>query len=214
MGNIQDGRLVFDNLKYLPSDHSEFPGLLLQPGDLLFNRTNSYELVGKTAVYKGTPEPCSFASYLIRVRFLDGISSEFVAYYLNSVYGRRWVASVVSQQVGQANVNGTKLRALTVPVPPAEEQKFIAGEVERRFSIIDELEAAIEADVHRAGYLRQSILKQAFSGKLVPQDPGEEPASVLLERIKDEKQRGKVERKQPRKATTKKPMGTTQEELF
>jgi type I restriction enzyme S subunit len=85
MGNIKDGQLVTNALKYLPEAHGEFPELLLEPGDLLFNRTNSSELVGKTAIYTGTPEPSSFASYLIRVRFLSEVLPDFVSYFINSI---------------------------------------------------------------------------------------------------------------------------------
>ncbi len=170
MGNIVDGDLVFDELKYLPDDHDEFPRLLLEAGDLLFNRTNSPELVGKTAVYEGWPETCSFASYLIRVRLLGGVSSKFISSYINSLYGRNWVKSVVTQQVGQANVNGTKLKALIVPLPPLPEQHRIVAEVERRLSIVQEVEAQVEASLQRAERLRQSILAAAFSGRLVPED--------------------------------------------
>jgi type I restriction enzyme S subunit len=120
MGNIVDGQLVYDGFKYLPLDHDEFPDLFLQPGDLLFNRTNSPELVGKSAVYDGRVTPCSFASYLIRVRF-HLVDARWVSHYLNSGAGRDWVRGVVAQQVGQANVNGTKLKAFAIPVPPADE---------------------------------------------------------------------------------------------
>ena len=187
MGNIVDGKIVLDNLKYLPTEHEEFPELLLDKGDLLFNRTNSRELVGKTAVYTGIPNPCSFASYLIRVRFNPRIDSMIVEYYINSVYGKNWILSVVSQQAGQANVNGTKLKLLAVPMPPEKEQQILVEEVERCLSAADEVEKTVTAELKRAGQLRQSILKKAFSGKLVPQDPNDEPASVLLERIKAEK---------------------------
>jgi type I restriction enzyme S subunit len=112
MGNIVDGRLTFGRLKYLPEDHVDLPGLMLEPGDILFNRTNSAELVGKSAVYRGHPNPCSFASYLIRVQLAPGYVPDFLVFYLNSMHGRAWVKSVVSQQVGQANVNGTKLQDL------------------------------------------------------------------------------------------------------
>ena len=187
MGDIVDGKIVLNNLKYLPKEHDEFPELLLNKGDLLFNRTNSRELVGKTAVYTGIPNPCSFASYLIRVRFHPRIDSMIVAYYINSVYGKDWILSVVSQQAGQANVNGTKLKLLAVPMPPEKEQQILVEGVERHLSVADEVEKTVTAELKRADQLRQSILKKAFSGKLVPQDPSDEPASVLLERIKAEK---------------------------
>lgn len=187
MGNIVEGKIVQDNLKYLPKEHDEFPELLLKKGDLLFNRTNSRELVGKTAVYTGISNPCSFASYLIRVRFSPRIDSLIVAHYINSVYGKNWILSVVSQQAGQANVNGTKLKLLAVPIPPEREQQVLVEEVERRFSVADEVEKTVVAELKRAEQLRQSILKKAFSGGLVPQDANDEPASVLLERIRAEK---------------------------
>jgi type I restriction enzyme S subunit len=166
MGNIQDGKFDFDKLKYLPKAHDEFPELLLARGDLLFNRTNSAELVGKTAVFKDTPHPCSFASYLIRVRFGSGCVPDFVSYFINSVFGRAWIADVVSQQVGQANVNGTKLQALAIPLPSLAEQTRIVAEVERRLSVVEELEAVVSANLQRATRLRQSILQKAFTGEL------------------------------------------------
>jgi type I restriction enzyme, S subunit len=187
MGNIQDGSLDLGNLKYLPTNHPEFPTLLLENGDLLFNRTNSAELVGKSAVYHGNPSPCSYASYLIDVRMVTGCSADYVCFFLNSSYGRAWVKSVVSQQVGQANVNGSKLQALAFPLPPLAEQEQIVAEVQQRLSIVSELEATVEANLKRAERLRQSILHEAFSGRLVLQDPNDEPASILLERIRRER---------------------------
>jgi type I restriction enzyme, S subunit len=179
MGNILEGRLCLDKLKYLPETHDEFPELFLEPGDLLFNRTNSPELVGKTAVYKGNPSPCSFASYLIRVCFINGVDSNFINYFINSNFGRKWIKSVVSQQVGQANVNGTKLQALSLPLPPFLEQKEIVTEVENKISIIDDVEKEVDINLARADRLRQSILKKAFSGKLVPHDEIDEPTPGL-----------------------------------
>ena len=174
MGNIFEGKLLPDKLKYLPESHDEFPKLLLEPDDLLFNRTNSPELVGKTAVYKGNPSPCSFASYLIRVRFINGVDPNLISYFINSNYGRKWIKSVVSQQVGQANVNGTKLQALSVPLPPYIEQGRIVSEVENKFSIIDGIEKEVDRNLIRADRLRQSILKKAFSGKLVSENKSQD----------------------------------------
>ena len=189
MGNIADGALGLRDLKYLPEGHAEFPRLLLSDGDVLFNRTNSTELVGKTAVYRGYPAPCSFASYLIRVRLLSGCLPGVLASSINSLLGRNWIASVVSQQVGQANVSGSKLQAYAVRLPPLAEQHRIVAEIERRLSVAEEMERAVEAGLRRAERLRQAILKRAFEGKLVPQDPNEEPASGLLDRIRAERER-------------------------
>lgn len=167
MGNIVEGDLSFDDLKYLPCEHDEFPKLLLKPGDLLFNRTNSPELVGKTAVFGGSPKLCSFASYLIRVRLVQGGTPDFLAASINSSHGRNWVKSVVTQQVGQANVNGTKLQALNVPRPPEPEQQRIVAEIDRRLSLVRKVETQVDGNIKRAEHLRQSILKTVFSAKLV-----------------------------------------------
>lgn len=165
MGNLFEGKLDLDNLKYLPDQHDEFPKLLLKPGDLLFNRTNSPELVGKTATFQGVPKKCSFASYLIRVRTVDGCMPDYVSAFINSTYGRAWVKTVVSQQVGQANVNGTKLQALSVPLPPLAEQHRIVSEVDHLLSIACEAEAEVDANLKRAQALRQACLSSAFGSQ-------------------------------------------------
>lgn len=183
MGNIVDGRIIYTNLKFLSASHAEFPEQLLEAGELLFNRTNSPELVGKSAVFNGYSRPCACASYLIRVSFTSDVKSQYVGTCLNSPRGRAWVRTVVVQQVGQANVNGTKLRAHVIPLPPLAEQQRIVAEVERRMSVLDHLEATVTRSLARCAQVRQSILKLAFEGKLVPQDPADEPASVLLEKI-------------------------------
>jgi type I restriction enzyme, S subunit len=164
MGNIVEGALVFEELKYLPAHHDEFPKLFVQVGDLLFNRTNSPELVGKTAVFKISNAPFSFASYLIRVRTIEGVNPEFLAAYINSLYGRQWVKAVVTQQVGQANVNGTKLQALVVPLPPLAEQHRIVAEVDRCLSLVREVETEVDTNVKRALALRQATLTRIFAG--------------------------------------------------
>ena len=188
MGNIQDGELSFSDLKYLETDNPEIQKTMLSHGDLLFNRTNSAELVGKSAVYKDRFPKACFASYLIRVSFPSDISPDYVCTFINSRHGRAYITQVRNQQVGQANVNGTKLAAMPITLPPLAEQRRIMGEVERRLSVVQQAEDAVEASLKRAERLRQSILKQAFSGKLVPQDPNDEPASALLERIRVERE--------------------------
>ena len=186
MGNINAGRLDLRNLKYLPSDHPDVAKFTLELGDVLFNRTNSPELVGKSAVFTGS-EPMTFASYLIRVRLASDCDPRWAVLVINGPPGRRYIASVRSQQVGQANVNGTKLAAMPIPLPPLEEQQRIVAEVEERLLVIDAMQASIERAQRRSAALRRSILERAFSGELVPQDPSDEPASVLLDHIRAER---------------------------
>jgi type I restriction enzyme, S subunit len=184
MANIIDGRLDLAALKYLPADHHEFPQLLLERGDMLFTRTNgSVQLVGKSAVYSGEPEVASYASYLVRFRPLSGYRSELLAWFLNSPYGRRWARSV-SSQVGQANINSTKLRQLTVPLPPEKVQEQIIAAVESWTRAVDALQGTIKTALDQAAMLRRGVLDRAQEGAVVPQQPTDEPAKKLLERIR------------------------------
>ena len=146
-------------------------------------------------MYHGEPVPCSFASYLIRVQLIDGSDADFVSYCLNSTLGRAWAARVVSQQVGQANINGTKLRAFAIPVPPVQEQLRIVSGVAELIAAVRQCEADVLAGRENGQALSQSILKRAFEGRLIPQDSEDEPASVLLERIRAEREAEKPKKK-------------------
>ena len=94
------------------------------------------------------------------------------------------MAEVRTQQVGQANVNGTKLAAMPIPLPPLEEQRRSVADVEERLAAVDRLHAAVTAAQRRSQALRASILERAFRGELVPQDSSDEPAELLLARIR------------------------------
>ena len=90
----------------------------------------------------------------------------------------------------QPNLNLSIIRATAIPLPPLTEQLRIVEEVERRLSVVQALEAAVEANLRRAERLRQAILKRAFEGRLVDQDPDDEPAALLLERIRSQREAG------------------------
>ncbi|MBF6221098.1 restriction endonuclease subunit S [Nocardia abscessus] len=184
MGNLQSGSLDTRALRYLPSNHEDCRKLLLADGDLLFNRTNSAELVGKSAVYRSSLGPMTFASYLIRCQFLDGVEPEWVNLVINSSYGRRYISSVASQQVGQANVNGKKLAAMPIPLPPLCEQRAILDELDLQRERSVQLRQLTEQAKSRAAALRRSLLSFALAGNLLPQDSADEPASILLANIK------------------------------
>jgi type I restriction enzyme S subunit len=165
MGNLKEGRIDPRDLKFLPKTHPEFPKLLLAPGDLLFNRTNSAELVGKSAVFDSAIVT-SFASYLIRVRFKPTVDPRWASIVINSPQGRAYIASVATQQVGQANVNGTKLKAFPLPMPTLSRQKELAAAHERIVDDARRLSAAAEGSLSRSAALRRSLLAAAFSGQL------------------------------------------------
>ena len=189
MGNIQDGVLNFKKLKYYPDNWKSREQYILKDGDVLFNRTNSAELVGKSAIYRNFHPPAVFAGYLIRVKILDEIYFPYLlTWYLNSIFGKSYVKSVVTQQVGQANVNGTKLAMMPIPLMSNEEQEQIISQIEQGFSLIENTSQIVESTLQKLQTMKMSVLKQAFEGKLVPQDPDDEPASELLERIKSTKE--------------------------
>lgn len=202
MGNIQDGMLVYDSLKYYPQEWESTKDYLLEDGDVLFNRTNSPELVGKTAVYKKSHPRSVFASYLIRIKVNKYVClPDTLSFYVNSVFGRKYISSVVSQQVGQANVNGKKLSAMPFPLIPLAEQEKIVESIEEFFSIIEQTQKTVEHNLRMSEKLRQSILKIAFEGKLVSQDPADESAEMLLEGLRKEKENKQLSKEKNNKET-------------
>lgn len=123
MNNIVDGVFDFTSIKHVELPTVDVERLRLVEGDILFNRTNSKELVGKCAVFHGDCD-CVFASYLIRIKTIAGIADpDFVAYVINGPIGRQQIDAMSRQIIGQANVNSTELRSLRIPLPPPNVQR-------------------------------------------------------------------------------------------
>ena len=213
--NIAAGEINLTDMKYanqsLQFDSEKSLGL----GDVLMCRTNgSIRLIGKTAVVKTEFDVShSFASYLLRFRFTETrILPKWFHIFVTSQLGRSFIERNAASSAGQHNVSLKLIHGMPIPLPPLAEQHRIVAEVERRLSVVQQAEAAVEVGLKRAERLRQSILKQAFSGKLVPQDPNDEPASVLLERIRAEREAAeaaaKSKRKPRRRRTGMKPRTT------
>ena len=198
MGNIQNGRFDWEDLKYT-DNQEEVEKFLLKKNDVLFNRTNSPEHVGKTAIFK-EDRTAIFAGYLIRIDYYkDKISGEYLNYFLNSHTAKKYGNKVKSFGVNQSNINGTKLKTYPFPKTSLEEQHQIVQEIESRLSVCDEMEKSIESSLKKAEALRQSILKKAFEGELLTekeidhckQEPDWETAEELLERIEKESKKTK-----------------------
>ncbi len=165
MGNIQEGVLDIRDVKYLPFTSGHRDNLVLQKGDILVNRTNSPELVGKSAVFD-LDGVWGFASYLIRIR-LDAsrADSRLVTFYINSPAGRTYMLGSKKQMTGQANVSIETLRALPVVLPPMQKQLEMADLFERiRVSSRDATanHALVEA---RLRALQASALGRALAGE-------------------------------------------------
>ena len=137
---------------------------------------NSPSHLGKTLLVPNHLLPAVFESNMMKVILNEYLAPSFVAHYLRSPLGRARLTSRAKWAVNQASINQSDVCMTPVPLPPLAEQHRIVAEVERRLSVIQRAEAAVEASLKRAERMRQSILKQAFSGKLVPQDPNDEPA--------------------------------------
>lgn len=168
MGNIKNGKLILDDLKFAPRSSINLQKLSLKNGDIIFNRTNSRELVGKCAVFYGEENKFSFASYIIRARCCKQ-QARYISEYINSDLCRSTqILPFITQQVGQANFNGTKLKNILIPLPPFEEQVRIVEKLEKTFTEIDRAEKAYEELQTLAGVLRGQILQEAIQGKLVP----------------------------------------------
>ena len=166
MGNIQNGQLDLRDLKYLHIPEKDRSKLLLQHGDILVNRTNSAELVGKCAVFE-LDGNYSFASYLIRLRLdQEKAVPKLVAYYINSPLGRAYMISERRQMTGQANVNSKKLKALPIQLPPLSEQKLIVDELRLLQAEADELKCVQDATTTELDVILPSILARAFKGDL------------------------------------------------
>ena len=189
MGNIQDGEIVFDKLVY-SNDLDDNKKLLLQYGDLLFNRTNSAELVGKTAIFRGQRNAI-FAGYLILLRPIF-INSEYLNLLLNTPYARDYCNEVKTIGVQQCNINAEKISNLLVPIPNLFETVRIVEKVKNIALPIIKYGELYQKLKHLNGelliILRKSILQEAIQGKLVPQIAEEGTAQELLEQIRQAKQ--------------------------
>jgi type I restriction enzyme S subunit len=165
MGNIQNGRLDWENLAYT-DDKAEIKKYLLKHNDVLFNRTNSPELVGKTAIYRGEM-PAIFAGYLIRIhRKEELLDADFLSYFLNSQIAFDYGKTVVISSVNQANINGTKLKGYPIPAPSLSEQKQIVAKLDSLSEETQHLATVYERKLDALEALKKSLLHQAFTGEL------------------------------------------------
>jgi restriction endonuclease S subunit/ABC-type cobalamin/Fe3+-siderophores transport system ATPase subunit len=199
--NVRNRGLDFEDIKSATSFEGFRAEDFVTPGDLLVVRTNgSIDLVGRAALVRTFPkEKSSFASYLIRFRLVgDETVWSWVSLAWDSSIVRRSVESRAKTTAGQYNVSVSGLADLAIPLPPTDEQAEIVRQVDHRLAAADKLTSRLEQQLERSQTTRQLLLRQGLFGHLIPQDPNDEPASLLLGRIRAEKARAGAERKHVR----------------
>jgi type I restriction enzyme S subunit len=205
--NIEPGSLRWRDTVYWPVERLEsFEHLLVSEGQVVLAMDRPLIGAGlKIARAKASDLPCLLVQRVARLRFTDRHLEAYVYYALQA---RRSVDHLVNSQTGTQlpHVSAAGIGSCPAPLPPAQELEAIVQAIGRLFSRADDLDKILQAALTRSERLRQAILKRAFSGELVPQDPNDEPASVLLERIRAEREKTPAPKRRGRKHVQARPV--------
>ncbi|TAU07816.1 restriction endonuclease subunit S [Rhizobium ruizarguesonis] len=165
MGNIQDGSVFCGNDKRIPESSDDLPALYLKKFDLLYNRTNSAELVGKTGIYLGQSEARTFASYLIRLRpSLSHSDPLYLNVAMNApCFRETQIVPLIKKQTGQANVSGSALKNMLIPLPPLAEQHRIVAKVDELMALCDQLETSLTSADETRKKLLDALLAETLA---------------------------------------------------
>ena len=208
VANVQRGYLDLSEIKTIRIPSDKLETLLLETGDILFNEGGDIDKLGRGWVWEGQIARCSFQNHVFRARLYDQNQQPKYISWWGNYRGLDYFLSAGKQTTNLASINKTMLSKLSISLPPYAEQHEIVRRVEALFAYADHLDARYRTARAQVVGLASAILAKAFRGELVPQDPNDEPASVLLERIR--KQFSDVPKQVPksRKKTT-----TQQKEL-
>ena len=208
VANVQRGELDLSTVKTMEIEHAQLPRLALRRWDVLFNEGGDRDKLGRGWVWEAQIEPCITQNHVFRASpFFESHShSKWISHWGNT-FGQLYFEAQGKQTTNLASINKTVLSRFPIPVPPVAEQEEIIRRLESQLAIVDHLDREVTSSLGQLGALRQSILKKAFSGQLVSQDPHDEPASVLLDRIRAERKQkaksGIVRRRTKKKRATR-----------
>lgn len=200
ISDIQDGKIVWDTVPYCDINENDIDSYLLKQNDILFARTGG--TVGKSYLVKEMPKEAIYAGYLIRTRYSNSLCPQYLKFFMESaLYWLQLKDGTIA--TAQPNCNGKTLSQMILPLPPLAEQHRIVAKIEELLPKVEEYGKAQNAlnklNAELPERLKKSILQEAISGRLVPQDPNDEPASVLLAKIRKEKEQlvkaGKLKKK-------------------
>ncbi|UNU89906.1 restriction endonuclease subunit S [Aeromonas dhakensis] len=165
MGDIQDGKVILGSHQVVSPKIDDLPNLYLKKGDILYNRTNSAELVGKTGMFDGDDDTYTFASYLIRIRCsIHNIRPEYLTLCMNSpLFRKTQIEPHIKQQCGQANVNGTLMKSMLVSIPPYHEQVLILQKIHELMTLCDQLKSRLQTSQQTQLALAESLVEGALA---------------------------------------------------
>ncbi|MCK9189173.1 restriction endonuclease subunit S [Acidithiobacillus sp.] len=187
VANVQRGFLDLSEVKTILATERDIAELTLQAGDILFNEGGDRDKLGRGWVWRNEVESCIHQNHVFRMRlYLPEVLPELISHHGNT-FGKTWFQSAGKQTTNLASINMTMLRVFPVPLGPADEQRELLNQLDVQIEQLDRQENAVEHALKQSTAQRQNILRAAFAGQLVPQDPNDEPASVLLERIRAER---------------------------
>lgn len=178
------GEFRADQSKTLPPDFKPDEDTRIKTGDFLFSRANTIDLVGAVVIVADVPDNLYLSDKILRLEFTEPIDS-WMLWYLRSPMGREALMNISSgNQMSMRNIGQKSLLSLSIPYAPAHLRNDITRRIESAFSKIDRLAGEARLALKLVSKLDEAILGKAFRGELVPQDENDEPASVLLEKIK------------------------------
>ncbi len=164
MGDIKDGEIDYSKVGFIDSDN-QLP--FLEKGDLIFNRTNSLDQIGKVAIFRGNDNyQITFASYLVRFRCNHRIIPEYLNFLLNCSYSQAWGKSEALPAIGQANLNPNRFAYLTIPLPPLDDQENIVIHIKKKTSQLDILITAAEHSIALLKERRSALIAAAVTGRI------------------------------------------------
>ena len=185
VANVQRGYLNLDEVTKIRVNPEKAARLKLQPGDILFNEGGDRDKLGRGWVWEGQIEDCIHQNHVFRARLIsEAFDPYFVSMHGNS-WGQRWFETHGKQTTNLASLNLTTLKSFPVPAPSLDEQREVVTHLQEIMDLENRLHEELYQARSHSESLRRSILSDAFSGRLVPQDPNDEPASALLERISE-----------------------------
>lgn len=195
VANVQRGWLNLDEIKTLDVTAAERDRLLLADGDILMNEGGDRDKLGRGWIWRAQIPECIHQNHVFRIRLHDlNFPSEYVSHYANE-NGQRYFIDQGTQTTNLASISKRKVAALPVPVPPTDEAVEIVRQIETAFGWLDRVAADHAAAARLLPKLDAAILAKAFQGKLVQQDPNDEPAAKLLERIKAQREAAPKEKR-------------------